>query len=154
MDIDERLANWSRYYRPHFIRSVCGSIEGKLYRAPWRQWIELRDIQHPPPIDWRDAELIEQAWRGMLGRHKTLLKLTYMTLMPPQVIARKIGLKTWDMEGLNRELHRAKRHIVNVLANIQEYDTLPRNSTVPNGLRPCETIAGFVRPKETAEDFY
>lgn len=114
MSIDERLKNWSRYYRTRIIFQACGSAE-KYYRAPWRQWISLSDIQHSEPIDVWDAQEVEKAWRLMLGRHKLLLKYTYMSPgMPDWMICRKSGIKRWRLET---ELARSKRIIKTILDN-------------------------------------
>ena len=110
--IEARLCNWARQYRPGYTKAVCGSIEGKLYRAPWRQWVELADMPFSLEIDWKDAEIVEQAWRGMMGTPKLLLKYTYMSSFPPHVVARKCGVKRWNLEI---ELAKAKRLIANVL---------------------------------------
>lgn len=147
MHIDERLANWSRHYRPGFVRSVCGSIEGKLYRAPWRQWVEVRDIHLLPPVDWRDAELVERAWRGMLGKHKLLLKYTYMTLFPPWVVAVKSGVKRHHLE---RELQAAKMAIERGLDRLQEEAYKAHIQVHPVAVQGLDSSPAAVRPKEPA----
>ena len=50
-----------------------------MYHAPWRQWVALNEIQHTSAPNWHDAELVEAAWKSMLGKHKLILKYTYMT---------------------------------------------------------------------------
>ncbi len=102
----------------------CGSIE-KRYRAPWRQWCELSDIPHPAPIDWKDAELVEMAWKRMSGKPKLILKYIYMTRFPVFVIARKCHVKPWNLE---MELARAKRIMQIVLDKyVVSFDTIETN---------------------------
>ena len=113
MSIDDRLENWSRYYRDRLVYQVCGSMEGKLYRAPWRQWVELSQIGHPMPVDWRDAEAVENAWRKLSGKPKLILKYRYMCWMPDIIVARKSKVKIYRLEA---ELGMAKRLIADILA--------------------------------------
>ena len=114
MSLDNRIRNWVRYYRDRMEYSRCCSIEGKLYQAPWRQWVSLEDIQIPAPIDWRDAEIVERAWRGMMGKQKLLIKFYYMTNFPVHVVCRKVRIKPWQIEV---ELARARRVLQNTLDN-------------------------------------
>jgi hypothetical protein len=112
MNLDDRLDNWSRFYRVRMKMNCCGSIEGKKYQAPWRQWVELSEIQHSKLIDWFDAEQVELAWKSMLGTPKLLLKYCYMANFPDYVICRKSGIKPWEFKG---ELHKAKQIINRIL---------------------------------------
>lgn len=131
MQIDDRLKNWSRYYRTRLIYACCGSAE-KNYRAPWRQWVALADIQHDSQIDIWDAQKVERAWRSMLGKHKLILKYTYMSPgMPAWVICRKAHVKTWK---LVQETERAKKIIKTILDKME-----PLSDNCADNLKPCET---------------
>ena len=114
--IDDRLENWARYYRDRHIYRRCASLEGN-YNAPWRQWVELADIQHSVFIDWRDAEKVERGWRVMLGTPKLLLKYTYLTKLPSFVVCRKSHIPVWRYSD---ELIRAKNILEKVLYIHQE----------------------------------
>jgi hypothetical protein len=110
--IDQRLENWSRYYRHRTTSQCCGSVEGKRYHAPWRQWVPLSEVQHSNPIDWQDAEEVERAWKKMLGRSKLILKYVYMATFPDHIVCRKVGIKRWQLES---EIRKAKQAIYKVL---------------------------------------
>lgn len=110
--IDQRLDNWSRYFRDRLQQKCCGSAEGKRYHAPWRQWVPLSEVQHSNPIDWQDAEEVERAWKKMLGRSKLILKYIYMAAFPDYIVCRKIGIKRWQLES---EIRQAKQAIYKVL---------------------------------------
>lgn len=125
-------------------------MEGKLHKSNWRQWVELSDIQHAMPIDWADAELVERAWRSMLGKHKLILKYCYMASnLPDYVICRKSGVKR---HMLDIELRHAKQ-IITIIIDTIEIEAYKDN----HNLKPqyqCERFspneADFLRPKETA----
>lgn len=110
--IDQRLDNWSRYFRDRLQQKCCGSAEGKRYHAPWRQWVPLSEVQHSIPIDWEDAERVERAWKAMLGRSKLVLKYIYMANFPDYIICRKVRIKHWQ---LATELFKAKQSIEKLL---------------------------------------
>lgn len=133
--LDARLDNWSRYYRQKVILKTCGSIE-KRYQANWRQWIELKDLQISEPIDIWDAQEVELAWKHMLGKHKLILKYTYMTRFPDFVVCRKSGVKIWNLEA---ELRKSKQLIGKMLdklkSNSQNISTI-RNRTSMRELTP------------------
>lgn len=101
---DDRLDNWARIYRVYAKESVTGSL-GRLYKAPWRQWVQLSDIPLFKVTDWRDAELIESHWRKMEGSHKEILKLTYMAKVSKSVLCRRCNIKPWNHA---EELRKAK----------------------------------------------
>ena len=135
--IETRLENWGRYYRSRMKIEVCGSAE-KMYRAQWRQWVPLSDLQAPPAVDWRDAELVEQAWRSMSGTPKLLLKLTYMHRFPSYVVCRKCGVKIWR---LGIEIRRSRNIIKEVLDNLDRESTIAGNSRPPPGeTRTAQTV--------------
>jgi DNA-directed RNA polymerase specialized sigma24 family protein len=112
MTIDDRLENWSRYYRERIICNTCGSIE-KMYRAPWRQWVSLSDIAYQTIIDWRDAELVERTWRQMPQKPKMLLLYSYMTGFPIHAICRKSGVKVWLYEAKLRNAKNILQSLLN-----------------------------------------
>lgn len=114
--IENRLENWARYYRTRHIKHHCGSIEGR-YNAPWRQYVELRNIKLSEYIDWRDAELVEIAWRKMIGKHKLLLKYHYMSGFPVHVVCYKSKVK---LHRLDMEMARAIRIIDGILDSMQK----------------------------------
>jgi len=159
--IEGRLCNWARQYKPGNKIEVCGSIEGKLYRSPWRQWCLLHEIPFNTPIDWKDAEIVERAWVGMLGKPKLLLKYTYMTNFPAHVVARKSGVKVWQLE---HELARAKRHIAKLLDSQikicndgNKFDPPMASIATSQGLfvAPREKIAAYsCRQKKQAHNTY
>ena len=142
--IDQRLENWARYYRERMKYECCSSLEGN-YRAPWRQWVELADIQHSVHIDWRDAELVEAAWRAIIGRSKLILKYTYMAKMPDYVICRKSHIKRWEYPT---ELKRAKNIIQQVL-DYQKSLCYPCENLIRASERISPIEAEFSRPEET-----
>ena len=123
--IEDRLDNWSRYYRTRVQVHVCGSMEGKLYRSPWRQWVPLTEIQYPLPIDWQDAELVETAWRQMIGVHKDLLKYIYMHALRTNIVARKCRIKIWHLDD---ETRKAMSSIARILDKLSPNDRLAPNS--------------------------
>lgn len=113
------MENWARYYRARVEYKQCASLEGN-YRSNWRQWVETWQIQHSCIIDWRDGELVERAWRGMIGHLKLLLKYHYMARnMPDYAIAKKAGVKRWQ---LPQEFPKAKRQIKNILDSMVQTD--------------------------------
>lgn len=127
--IEDRLDNWGRYYRTRMKIEVCGSVE-KMYRAPWRQWVSINDINHPIPIDWQDAELVEQAWRGMLGTPKLILKYIYMHNFKPAIVCRKCRVKIWH---LDKEIRRAMNVMQAALDRLDKESTIAGNSKPPPG---------------------
>lgn len=110
--IEDRLENWARYYRTRIKLSCCASVEGRMYRAPWRQWVAQSDIPIPVDIDWKDAEEVESAWRVTNEQSRKLLKFHYMHNMPPGMIARKSGVRLW---ALSDSIEQAKRDIKKIL---------------------------------------
>lgn len=151
--IEARLCNWARQYRPGYTRAVCGSIEGKLYRAPWRQWVDQRDIPINATVNWKDAALVESAWRIMRGNLKPLLKYSYMTGFPAHVIARKCGIKVWNLDA---ELRRAKLAIGAILDKNTELLTctvvpciIESQSRPPCASEPPSRVVS-ARPKQAA----
>ena len=146
MNLDERIRNWVRYFRDRTEYSRCCSIEGKLYQAPWRQWVSLQEIQVPEPIDWRDAEILERAWKVMMGKPKLLIKYYYMTGFPVNVVARKSRIKPWQIEV---ELARAKRVLQNILDNQGDLCQDIRKLDPPSARLTTANDRGLVRPKET-----
>ena len=127
--IENRLENWGRYYRSRMKIEVCGSAE-KMYRAPWRQWVPLSDLQALPAVDWRDAELVEQAWRSMSGTPKLLLKYLYMHRIRPEIVCRKCRVKIWH---LDHEIRRATLVIQVAIDRIDGKRILGGNSEPPPG---------------------
>lgn len=95
----DRLENWGNHYRNRSALETCGSIE-KRYQSNWRQWIPASEVPIPVVIDWRDAELVEQAWRGLMFRHKMILKWFYITRRDPRSICvrLRIGISRYDRE--------------------------------------------------------
>jgi DNA-directed RNA polymerase specialized sigma24 family protein len=122
--IEERLDNWGRCYRARTKRETCCSIE-KNYHAPWRQWVELTEIQISAPINTFDADSVEQAWKTLLGKYRLLLRYAYMHNFPPHIVAKKTGVKIYL---LDQELRRAKATIEKVLTPIGLYCILAPNS--------------------------
>jgi hypothetical protein len=91
-------------------------LEG-AYRSNWRQWANLTDIHLSVFVDFKDAEKVEMAWRGMVGIPKLILQLTYMKRIPGHVICRQAAIKPWD---LVEHLSIAKRIIENRLDSAPE----------------------------------
>lgn len=146
MSLDDRIKNWVRYYRDRMEYSRCCSIEGKLYQAPWRQWATLQEIQIPAPIDWRDAEIVERAWRGMMGKPKLLIKFYYMTNFPVHIVCRKVRIKPWQIEV---ELARARR-VLQQAIDFQSGKVYASTKLDPPSARlTTANDRGLVRPKET-----
>ena len=117
-----------------------------MYQAPWRQWATLQEIQVPAPIDWRDAEIVEMAWKGMMGKSKLLLKYFYMTNFPPAIVCRKSRIKPWKLE---EELAKAKRSIQKVLDFQLESEYGIAKLRPPSARQTTANDRGLVRPKET-----
>jgi len=145
--LEARLKNWSNYYRQKVIQKTCGSIE-KRYQANWRQWIELKDLHISKPIDIWDAQEVEKAWKHMLGKHKLILKYTYMTpWLPEWVICRKARVKRWRLEI---ELRQAKHAIGKMLDKLK--DNSQNSATICYRAPTRETLArreGLVRSERT-----
>ena len=145
MSLEDRLRNWSRYYRTYLVKQCCASLEGG-YQSNWRQWVELKDIQSSAPIDWRDAELIESLWRKMLGTPKLILKYTYMSNFPSHIVCRKCHIKTWQLES---ELRKAHNLMQLMLDTRRDSATMFENSIRQWRDMTTATDRGFVSPKET-----
>ena len=114
MIIEDRLRNWSAYYRDGHRTCCCGSLEGG-FRSNYRQWQEISDIHLTTYIDWRDAEEVEKAWRKLHGRPKILLRMVYMDKCSPELVCRKIGVRRWQY-GV--ELMKAKINLTLVLDGV------------------------------------
>ena len=132
-NFDERLDNWGRYYRSR-TQTVTGSL-GRLYKAPWRQWVSYLDLPLFKALDWRDAELIESHWRQMQGLQKEMLKLTYMAKVSKSVLCRRCNIKPWHHA---EELQKAK--------NILEGMVISSKPVI--ALRHCRTAQARIGPVE------
>ena len=104
MKLEERLQNWGKWARTGIKLKTCGSAE-KHYRAPWRQWVELKDISISDTIDAFDAELVEYAWRTIPFKSAKLLKLHYIRRLPVSVIAGRCGIKLWHYDAAFARAH-------------------------------------------------
>jgi hypothetical protein len=136
MNIDDRLKNWSRYFRDRMKRECCASIEGRMYHAPWRQWVELSDMPMPEPI----------AWRAMMGKSKLILKFTYMANMPSFVVARRCKIKPYQMD---ETLRNAKKYLLDILAEHEKACYKTSNNLNRTRARESSAIdAGFLRPEK------
>lgn len=131
---DDRLDNWARMYRVYARESVRGTL-GRLYKAPWRQWVTYLDLPLFKVLDWRDAELIESCWRTMPNPGREILKLTYMARVSKSVLCRRCNIKPWSHA---EELRKAK--------NILESIVISNKSVIP--LRHCRTAQARIGPVE------
>ena len=142
-NFDERLDNWGRYYRSR-TQTVTGSL-GRLYKAPWRQWVSYLDLPLFKALDWRDAELIESHWRQMQDLPKELLKLTYMAKVSKSVLCRRCEIKPWEH---TEELRRAKYILECAVTNGKSVLALRHCQTAQARISPTE--ANFARLNKVA----
>lgn len=98
MSLDDRLDNWARWARVGQKLKTCGSAE-KHYRAPWRQWLKLAEIEHPAPIDVIDAEIIEAAWVLIDYKARMLLKYHYVRRMPIMYLCQRLRIKPYQFDA-------------------------------------------------------
>ena len=143
--IEDRLENWARHYRERARYECCASLEGRMYHAPWRQWVTLSEISHSSTPDWKDAEQVETAWRSMLGTSKLILKFTYMKRMPDYVIARKSHIPVWKYQ----ESLRKAKNIISYILDINDSVVYSRQNLNRASEKISPIEANFSRPKES-----
>ncbi|UXC34793.1 hypothetical protein [Cupriavidus gilardii] len=142
MNLEERLENWGKANR------VGSGRPG--YCAPWARLADIcANGVHGPElvvVDERDADLVTMAWRRLIVHHQQLLKLSYITNMPPWVVCRKLGIRQRPHTVFDLEMASAKRALRMQLQRIDE-DAIARRErlayTRPNNLIPAiaETAA-------------
>lgn len=133
--LEKRLENWGRSYSDKRVSHAAGVL-GRIYRAPYRQWIPLSEITITTPPDVLDAALVELAWRQMLGHRKELLRQHYMrsnaTAKAFYRMCRVVGIKHWEYKA---EIFRAKKEIAKTLDNFAEHGitgaNLDRSREIP-----------------------
>lgn len=136
MDLERRLENWARANRLGTGRPG--------YCAPWAKLADaianggqgggLSDV------DEADAAAVEMAWRRLQSHHKQLLKLSYVTNMPPWIVCRRLGIKQRPTSVFDLEMARAK-HMLRQHLQVVDEDTIARRSvrryTPPDNLIPA-----------------
>ncbi|UXC37177.1 DUF1492 domain-containing protein [Cupriavidus gilardii] len=116
MDLEKRLENWAKANR------VGGPRPG--YCAPWAKLADiLANGPHVPEfveIDQADADRVTKAWRRLIIHHQQLLKLSYITNMPPWIVCRKLGIRQRPHSVFDLEMASAKRALRRQLERIDE----------------------------------
>lgn len=125
MELDDRLRNWARWARTSRRLETCGSAE-KAYRAPWRQWLKLAEIEHTSPIDVLDAESIEAAWVLIDYKARMLLKYHYVRRMPIMYLCQRLRIKPYQFDArLSRARYLLRERLdksINSCSNNRKFD--------------------------------
>jgi hypothetical protein len=116
MNLEERLENWGKANR------VGGGRPG--YCAPWARLADIcangAHASDVVVVDERDAELVTMAWRRLIIHHQQLLKLSYITNMPPWIVCRKLGIRQRPHSVFDLEMASAKRALRRQLERLDE----------------------------------
>ena len=116
-ELTPRLENWGLCLRDdHWHRGHCRSIEHKY--SPERGLEALEAKREPKPyLDYRDAEIVEAAWRKVSDRkQQQVLRLVYIWRAPSHFVCRRLRIVN-DKNGIafRLELGRAERAIGRLL---------------------------------------
>lgn len=142
MDLEKRLENWAKANR------VGGPRPG--YCAPWAKLADiLANGPHVPEIveiDHKDADRVTKAWRRLVPYQQQLLKLSYITNLPPWLVCRKLGIRQRPHSVFDLEMARAKHLLKQHLVRIDDEGVVNRKKmpyTAPDNLIPAiaETAA-------------
>lgn len=112
----ERLENWARAQWSGGVRACIASAEGN-YRRPGVLYRDEAIIA--PPIDIRDAALVNAAWQRLMPLDRDVLRMYYVWRAHSSFICRRLKLKqgrghehVWDLA-----LHHAHKAIDAMLGN-------------------------------------
>lgn len=112
-DLQAMLLNWARWCRESEPRGRCMSIEHR-YRSPqWGHWDST-----PPaiqtPLNVLEAQMVEDAIKGMAEVHRDALRLYYVKRWPGYRIEKKLNWLNWlelhalSLSALNYSLTNAE----------------------------------------------
>lgn len=106
----ERIRNWVRAYSTNVRWSDASCFLSK-YTDTWREE-KFRDSGSFSTVDMKDAELLEQAWRGLEEKDKGLIRDWYVKNLSPGKVARQNAVFYRDVR--NRVLIAERRFRVRV----------------------------------------
>jgi hypothetical protein len=99
--IVRRLINWGRFYRVSKLPKHCGSVEWHFvqHRGLTEGEEEYRRTSSPP-VDARDAALVEKAWTQVAESHRDLLLQRYVWRSRDDRICQRLGIPTNSIDGV------------------------------------------------------
>lgn len=139
----ERLENWGRFWRDGKPQpSHCRSIEHRY--VPERLQEDEREDRAQPKReapDWRDAELVNEAWRRCTRKTRLLLTWLYSAPKSYAAICKRLQIREHPPHHFVRARHIAEREIALVLDNPLAADRMVANSTSTPALAAISTDA-------------
>jgi len=119
----ERIANWARWSKlrtaggaESITAVVCDRLRAAALGNVWSGHTVV------DKIEVGDAELLERVWRGLLPRHKDLLRWHYIRNASPGFICRRLGIPQRPSSVFEIELARAEAAFAAALRRME----LPR----------------------------